>query len=133
MKKIFGLFMLLTVFFLNSVNAQEVITESDQTQLMETPILMVPEKVLLTPIPSSVNNADSYYMPYVFYQEEYSCAQASSLVYLFTYELAVRRNRYVLFDDPYYKYHIPSHFAWNFYNNANSLQGVSFMDTWHLI
>ena len=133
MKKIFGLFMLLTVFCLNSVNAQEVITESDQTQLMETPILMVPEQVLRTPIPSSVNNADSYYMPYVFYQEEYSCAQASSLVYLFTYELAVRRNRYVLFDTPYYKYHIPSHFAWNFYNNANSLQGVSFMDTWHLI
>lgn len=108
-------------------------TTSDQIQLQTVTNLSVSDIVLNTPIPYSVNNANSYYFPYVFYQEEYSCAQASSLVYLFTYELAVRRNRYVLFDDPYNKYHIPSHFAWNFFNETNSFKGVSFMDTWHLI
>lgn len=127
------LMLLTTIFVLQDIQSQNDLSGQDQNQLLHTPVLMVPESVLNTPIPYAVNNAATYYMPYVFYQEEYSCAQASSLVYLFTYELAVRRNRYVLFDTPYYKYHIPSHFAWNFYNNADSYQGVSFMDTWHLI
>ncbi len=84
-------------------------------------------------LPASVNNANTYYFPYVFYQENYCCAQAASLTYLFTYELAVNRGYYVLFDTPYEKYHIPSHFAWNFYNDGRYDHGVSTMDTWHLI
>ncbi len=133
MKKEFLIFLILVTWSFWKGNSQNMLTEHDQTQLLNTPVLMVPPSVLNTPIPYAVNNANSYFMPYVFYQEDYSCAQASSLVYLFTYELAVRRNRYVLFDNPYHKFHIPSHFAWNFYNEANSFQGVSFMDTWHLI
>ncbi|HPB58357.1 MAG TPA: hypothetical protein PLL49_07615, partial [Bacteroidales bacterium] len=84
-------------------------------------------------LPASVNNANTYYFPYVFYQENYCCAQAALLTYLFTYELAVNRGYYVLFDTPYEKYHIPSHFAWNFYNDGRYDHGVSTMDTWHLI
>ena len=84
-------------------------------------------------LPISVNNANTDYFPYVFSQEDYSCAQAASLTYLFTYELAVNRGYYVLYDTPYVKRHIPSHFAWNFYNEGWYHMGVSFMDTWHLI
>jgi hypothetical protein len=125
------IFYLLLVMFPFTGVAQ--FSNSDQQQMQNITNLSVSDFILNTPIPYSVNNANSYYFPYIFYQEEYSCAQASSLVYLFTYELAVRRNRYVLFDDPYNKYHIPSHFAWNFFNETNSFKGVSFMDTWHLI
>ncbi len=122
--------MVLCIHFLT---AQTELTQKDKDQLLNVTGFQISEQQLNTPIPPVVNNSQTYFFPYVFYQEEYSCAQASSLVYLFTYELAVRRNRTVLFDTPYEKYHIPSHFAWNFYNNNQSFQGVSFMDTWHLI
>lgn len=121
------------VLCIDMVSAQTELTQKDKDQLLNLTGFQISEQQLNTPIPAVVNNSQTYFFPYVFYQEEYSCAQASSLVYLFTYELAVRRNRTVLFDTPYEKYHIPSHFAWNFYNNNQSFQGVSFMDTWHLI
>lgn len=130
-------FLLLFLSFCGVTSAQkearEILTPKDKEQLKAVSGFQISDIQLNTPIPAVINNANSYYMPYVFYQEEYSCAQASSLTYLFTYELAVRRNRFVLFDTPYEKYHIPSHFAWNFYNNSTSDRGVSFMDTWHLI
>ena len=121
------------VLCINFVAAQTELTKKDKDQLLHLTGFQISEQQLHMPIPPVINNSQTYFFPYVFYQEEYSCAQASSLVYLFTYELAVRRNRTVLFDTPYEKYHIPSHFAWNFYNNNQSFHGVSFMDTWHLI
>jgi len=126
---------LITILILciDMVSAQTELTQKDKDQLLNLSGFQISEQQLNAPIPPVVNNSQTYFFPYVFYQEEYSCAQASALTYLFTYELAVRRNRTVLFDTPYEKYHIPSHFAWNFYNNNQSFQGVSFMDTWHLI
>ena len=121
------------ILCIDLVFAQTELTQKDKDQLLNLTGFQISEQQLNVPIPPVVNNSQTYFFPYVFYQEEYSCAQASSLVYLFTYELAVRRNRTVLFDTPYEKYHIPSHFAWNFYNNNQSYQGVSFMDTRHLI
>ncbi|HHT52803.1 MAG TPA: T9SS type A sorting domain-containing protein [Bacteroidales bacterium] len=84
-------------------------------------------------LPASVNNAKTDYFPYVFSQENYSCAQAASLTYLLTYELAANRGYFVLFDTPYEKYHIPTHFAWNYYNDGIHDHGVSFIDTWQVI
>lgn len=106
--------------------------EKDEQFLKSVPVLSIDQSRLNQPIPSYVNNAESYFFPYMFYQVALECAQSSSLTYLFSYELAVRRNRYLLFDTPYNKYHIPSHFAWNFCNSGTN-RGVSFMDTWQVI
>lgn len=106
--------------------------ERDEQFLKSVPVLNIDQRQLNQPIPSYVNNAQSHFFPYIFYQVALECAQASSLTYLFSYELAVRRNRPLLYDTPYNKYHIPSHFAWNFCNSGTN-RGVSFMDTWQVI
>lgn len=120
--------------YLDSIytTAPQLISDRDQFMLQDLPVFTMNENQRNTTIPYYVNNADTYYFPYIFYQSALECGQASTLVYLFTYELAVRRNRYVLFDTPYNKYHIPSHFAWNFCNGGSSA-GVSAMDTWQVI
>lgn len=112
--------------------APQLITEREQQMLLDIPTFSMDLNLMNTSIPYAVNNAETYYFPYIFYQSALECGQASTLTYLFTYELAVRRNRYVLFDTPYNKYHIPSHFAWNFCNGGSSA-GVSAMDTWQVI
>ena len=112
--------------------APQIMTERELTMFENVPVFELSEVQRNRSIPSSVNNADSYYFPYIFYQSGLECGQASSLVYLFTYELAVNRGYYVLFDTPYNKKHITGHFAWNFYNGGSSA-GVSSMDTWQVV
>ena len=120
--------------FLDSIytTAPQLITDREQLMLQDLPVFTMNENQRSSTIPYYVDNAQTYYFPYIFYQSASECGQASTLTYLFTYELAVRRNRYVLFDTPYNKYHIPSHFAWNFCNGGSSA-GVSAMDTWQVI
>ena len=112
--------------------APQMISEREISMFENVPVFEMNEIQRNRSIPSSVNHGNSYYFPYIFYQNALECGQASSLVYLFTYELAVRRGYYVLFDTPYNKKHIPSHFAWNFCNGGSSA-GVSSMDTWQVI
>lgn len=112
--------------------APQLMTEREQVMFESVPVFEMSENQRNRSIPAAVNNADSYYFPYIFYQAALECGQASSLTYLFTYELAVRRNRYVLFDSPYNKYHITSHFAWNFCNGGANT-GVSSMETWQVV
>lgn len=112
--------------------APPMMTAREMTMFENVPIFEMNDIQRNRSIPSSINNSTSYYFPYIFYQAALECGQASSLVYLFTYELAVRRGYYVLFDTPYNKKHITSHFAWNFCNGGSSA-GVSSMDTWQVV
>lgn len=112
--------------------APQLISEKEQLMLQDLPVFRMDANQRNTTIPYYIDNAQTFYFPYIFYQSALECGQASTLTYLFTYELAVRRNRYVLFDTPYNKYHIPSYFAWNFCNGGSS-SGVSAMDTWQVI
>jgi hypothetical protein len=146
MKKIFFLVSLLIItctgfsqqpvheIYLDSLYtiAPQLLSVKDQSILQEMPEFTMAAEQRTTTIPSFVDNSQTYYFPYIFYQSALECGQASTLTYLFTYELAVRRNRFVLFDTPINKYHIPSHFAWNFCNGGAS-SGVSAMDTWQVI
>jgi hypothetical protein len=112
--------------------APQLLSVKDQSMLQDLPVFSMDAVQRNSTIPSMVDNSQTYYFPYIFYQSALECGQASTLTYLFTYELAVRRNRFVLFDNPINTYHIPSHFAWNFCNGGAS-SGVSAMDTWQVI
>jgi hypothetical protein len=71
--------------------APPIMTEREISMFENVPVFEMSDIQRNRSIPTSVNNADSYYFPYIFYQSGLECGQASSLVYLFTYELAVRR------------------------------------------
>ncbi len=80
-------------------------------------------------LPVRIDNSKKKFFPPVFNQYGWSCNQASSIGYLLTYELA--RARDVSAYEPENQY--PPLYPWNFLNNANTLTGVSYFDSWEVI
>ncbi|OFY54790.1 MAG: hypothetical protein A2X22_10390 [Bacteroidetes bacterium GWF2_49_14] len=80
-------------------------------------------------LPAKVDLAKSKYFPPVFNQYGSSCNQASSIGYLFTYEM--NRLRDLSGDYPENRY--PPLYPWNFLNNSSNGMGVSYFDSWEII
>lgn len=92
----------------------------------------VPEQYRLkgaASLPYKVDNSKKTYFPQVFDQYGYSCNQASSIGYVFTYE--INRLRNLASDSPETKY-TPG-FVWNLLNSSNWGIGVSYFDSWEII
>ncbi len=80
-------------------------------------------------LPAKVDLSKSKYFPPVFNQHGWSCNQASSIGYLFTYEM--NRLRDLNADYPENRY--PPLYPWNFLNNSSEGMGVSYFDSWEII
>ncbi|MCD4772546.1 MAG: T9SS type A sorting domain-containing protein [Bacteroidales bacterium] len=94
---------------------------------LKMPALYSGEKALL--LPYKLDNSELKYFRPVFSQAGYSCGQASSIGYGFTYEINFLRN--LTSDTSINQY--PSHFAWNLLNDGYGNQGVSFFDSWEIL
>lgn len=102
----------------------------DQNALLSAPILRMPNNLRNRSLPSVVDNSQTPYMIPIFYQAALECGQASTICYIFSYEIGVNRN----YSDISYNnaYHFPSHFVWNFCNSGYN-RGVCSMETWQVV
>lgn len=80
-------------------------------------------------LPISVDNSTQPYFRPITWQSGYECGQSASITFNFCYE--IDRLRQVPANLPENQY--PSHFTWNFLNNANNYMGVSFFDSWEIV
>jgi len=108
-----------------------VITGKSQN-ISDYPEYPVPDKYRLkggANLPYKVDNSQKIFFPPVFDQYGYSCNQASSIGYVFTYE--INRLRNIPSDLPENKY-TPG-FVWNLLNSSNWGVGVSYFDSWEIV
>ncbi len=143
MKKLFlfGLVFLLSIL-IYKIQAQDLpaqqglepvsLTPDELFVLSNIPLLQLPEKYKgpnAPLLPQSVDNSTQPYFRPITYQSGYECGQSASIAFNFTYELD--RLRGLPANNTNNQY--PTHFAWDFLNNANNYQGVSFFDSWEII
>lgn len=96
------------------------------------PAYPVPERYRLkggAGLPSRIDNSKSAYFPPVFDQYGYSCNQASSIGYVFTYEINRLRNLPSTVQENLYT---PG-FVWNLLNSSRWGEGVSYFDSWEIV
>jgi len=98
-------------------------------QLAVYPELKLPAGYRLKSLPAVRDNSDAKYFPEVFMQEGWSCNQASSVGYLFTYEINAARSVPSTGDENLY----PPLYVWNLLNDGNWEKGVSYFDSWEVI
>jgi len=79
-------------------------------------------------LPVSVDNSTQPYFRSITWQSGYECGQSAGIAFNFTYEIDRLRNLPASALANQY----PTHFSWDFFNNANNYQGVSFFDTWEV-
>lgn len=111
--------------------AVSVITGQSQI-VADYPVYPVPERYRLkggNPLPLQIDNSQKKYFPPVFDQNGFSCNQASSIGYVFNYEVNRLRN---LSSDSIQNLYTPG-FVWNLLNSANWGVGVSYFDSWEIV
>jgi len=107
------------------------ISTNDSIRLMNIPSIEVPAiyKSINSPIlPVSVDNSIQPYFRPITWQSGYECGQMAGIAFVFTYEIDRLRNIAANVSANQY----PTHFSWNFLNNAYNYTGVSFFDTWEI-
>ncbi|MCX6304412.1 MAG: hypothetical protein NT040_05555 [Bacteroidetes bacterium] len=100
--------------------------------LSNIPELQVPElyKGMDAPLlPFSLDNSTQPYFRPITYQSGYECGQSAGIAFNFTYE--IDRLRGIAANQTSTQY--PTHFSWDFLNNANNYQGASFFDSWEIV
>jgi hypothetical protein len=110
----------------------EPLTPSELFVLSNIPLLELPEayKGSDAPLlPSAVDNSTQPYFRPITWQSGYECGQSAGIAFNFTYE--IDRLRGIPASIPNNQY--PTHFTWDFLNNANNYQGVSFFDSWEIV
>ena len=108
------------------------LSSQDSTFLCLIPPLKIPELYLgsnAPQLPGSLDNSTQPFFRGVFQQEQYSCGQASSVGYAFTYEINRARNLPANIDENRY----PTHFVWNWMNGGNGWYGVSYYHTFQIL
>ncbi|MFZ4412356.1 MAG: T9SS type A sorting domain-containing protein [Bacteroidales bacterium] len=107
------------------------ISALDSIRLINIPAIEVPAlyRSANAPIlPSSLDNSLQPYFRPVTSQSGYECGQTAGIAFVFTYE--VNRLRNLASNVAANQY--PTHFSWNFLNDAYNYTGVSFFDTWEI-
>ncbi len=108
------------------------LTPDELFVLSNVPELEVPElyKGADAPLlPVSVDNSTQPYFRPITWQTGYECGQSAGIAFNFTYE--IDRSRGVAANQNSTQY--PTHFTYDFLNNANNYQGVSFFDSWEIV
>lgn len=92
--------------------------------------LLLNENQRNTPIPLSVNNSNTPYYPWPFYQTALECGQTTSIAQIFNYEICFQRG----WTDINYNldHKFPAYFVWNFCNDGVN-QGVLFLESWKVV
>ncbi len=80
-------------------------------------------------LPGSVDNSTQPYFRPITWQSGYECGQSAGITFNFCYEVDRLRNLPANMPDNQY----PSHFTWDFLNNANNYQGASAFDSWEIL
>ncbi len=80
-------------------------------------------------LPTSVDNSTNPFFRPITSQSGYECGQSSGIAFNFTYE--VDRRRGLAANLPANQY--PTHFTWDFLNNADNYTGASFFDSWEIV
>ena len=116
-----------------NVSAQQAeitgMSKEEAAKIASYPKLAVPGGYSFKSLPTMKDNSASEYFPTVFMQSGWSCNQASSVGYLFTYELNALRD--LPASDPKNLY--PPLYVWNFLNRGSAETGVSYFDSWEVI
>ncbi|MCX6268917.1 MAG: hypothetical protein NTW16_16450 [Bacteroidetes bacterium] len=108
------------------------LTPDELFVLSNIPELPMPElyKGVNAPLlPSAVDNSLQPYFRPITWQSGYECGQSAGVAFNFTYE--IDRAREVAANQGSTQY--PTHFVWDFLNNANNYQGASFFDSWEIV
>jgi hypothetical protein len=108
------------------------LTSDELFVLSNVPELQLPEsyKGADAPLlPVSVDNSLQPYFRPITWQSGYECGQSAGISFNFTYE--IDRLRQIPANQNSTQY--PSHFTWDFLNNANNYQGASFFDSWEIV
>ncbi len=104
-------------------------SEKEAIKMAGFPKLNLPKGYSLKSLPATKDNTTNIYFPNIFQQFGWSCNQASSVGYVFTYEMNAARD--VSAASPTNQY--PPSFVWNFLNNGDPEKGVSYFDSWEVI
>ncbi len=80
-------------------------------------------------LPQWVDNSTQPYFRPITWQSGYECGQSAGVSFNFCYEIDRLRNLPANVGDNQY----PSHFTWDFLNNANNYQGASAFDSWEIV
>jgi len=121
-----------SIFGQQVYNSSYQINQTDSIVLSQVPELKVPElyKGKNPPtLPDIHDNSIWPFLPPSFSQNGYSCGQASTVGYTFTYE--INRARNIPGDQPENQY--PPDYTWNFFNKGQSNQGVCFYYSYEAI
>lgn len=125
----FAFLIVLPVFSQGKFNDLKPLSEKDKAYFASLPEFKLPESKLNRTLPYKVDNSQSIHFRPIFSQEGYSCAQASSIGYLFTYEINVKRNADASLPENQY----PTHFAYNFMNSGFDEGGICFWETYEIL
>lgn len=107
------------------------IPKTDSVRMVNLPELEIPllyKSATSIQLPASVDNSTSVYFRPVTWQSGFECGQTAGQAFVFTYEINRLRNLNSSLTENQY----PTHFSWNFLNNAYNYTGVSFFDTWEI-
>jgi len=108
------------------------LTSEELFVLSKVPLLELPEQYKgpnAPLLPSSVDNSTQPYFRPITTQSGYECGQSAGIAFNFTYEIDRLRNLPANVSTSQY----PTHFTWDFLNNANNYQGASFFDSWEIV
>jgi len=107
------------------------ISSFDSIRIANIPELEVPlfyKSANSVQLPAVVDNSSNIYFRPVTQQSGYECGQIAGQSFVFTYEINRLRN----LNSSIIANQYPSHFTWNFLNDAYNYTGVSFFDTWEI-
>lgn len=108
---------------------QDELMTDEIKKLRALPEMKMPESYAFKSLPSIKDNSATAYFPEVFNQYGWSCNQASSIGYVFTYEINALRNVPATLMENLY----PPLAIWNLLNDGDNGNGVSFFDSWEAI
>ena len=103
------------------------LTEEEEAQIPE--LVIVEAYAGGTALPQRVDNSQSKHFPPIFSQKGGSCAQASGVGYIYTYEINALRGADAKLAENRY----PPGFTYNFLNSGSNTQGTTTAMGWDLI
>lgn len=104
-------------------------SDADQDEWKQLPKLTMPAEYSLKSLPYSKDNSRNQYFPEIFSQIGWSCNQASSIGYTFTYEINALRGIPSDREENLYD----AQTVWNLLNYGRGDTGVSYFDSWEVI
>lgn len=138
---------LLSLFFLLLLTANGLFAQDYPAQVGKEPVSLSPEELFVLSnipeltlpeeykgpnapaLPQWIDNSTQPYFRPITWQSGYECGQSAGVAFNFCYEIDRLRNLPANVGDNQY----PTHFTWDFLNNANNYQGASFFDSWEIV